>query len=216
VTSDARVRPPEEDEAVPENAVRPGAQRAAVVDGARRADLPITDDPADAGAGPRRSRLVPVLATLLVLLLAAAGFLWFTRPGESAVRTGDYAEALQAARSAIVDYTSFDYLTLDDDIEQIRRVSVGDLRDSGVAKLDEGRAEITEAEFVVNTEVVGAGVTRVDGTDATVLLVVQATQKSTASPQAQISKYRIEVTLEKSEDRWLLSGIKGTETPDDD
>jgi hypothetical protein len=49
-----------------------------------------------------------------------------------------------------------------------------------------------------------------------VLLVVQATQKSTASPQAQISKYRIEVTLEKSEDRWLLSGIKGTETPDDD
>jgi hypothetical protein len=220
VTSETRARPRDEEDAL--TSPDPGDEATAATD----AGVPHAGDAGDHAADPdmrggpgRRgsgSRLAPVLAVLLVLLLAAAGFLWFTRPGESAVRTGDYAEALQAARSAIVDYTSFDYLTLDDDIEQIRRVSVGDLRDSGVAKLDEGRAEITEAEFVVNTEVVGAGVTRVDGTDATVLLVVQATQKSTASPQAQISKYRIEVTLEKSEDRWLLSGIKGTETPDDD
>ena len=151
-----------------------------------------------------------------MLLLGAAAFLWFTRPGESAVRTGDYAEALQAARSGVVDLTSFDYLTLDDDIEQVRRVATGDLREESVAQLDDRRQEITDAEAVVNTEVVGAGVTRADGEDATVLLVIQSTQQSTASPQAQIVRYRIEVTLEKADGRWLLSGIKGTEGPGDD
>jgi Mce-associated membrane protein len=159
---------------------------------------------------------VPTLAVLLLLLLAALAFLWFTRPGESAVRTGDYAEALQAARSGVVDLTSFDYLTLDDDIEQVRRVAIGDLRDESVAQLDERRQQITDLEAVVNTEVVAAGVTRADGDNATVLLVIQSTQESTANPQAQIVRYRIEVSLEKSDDRWLLSGIKGTEGPGND
>jgi hypothetical protein len=220
VTSETRARPRDEEDAL--TSPDPGDGATAAIDAGVPQDGDAGDHAADpdTGGGPGRRgwgfRLVPALAVLLVLLVAAAGFLWSTRPGESTVRTGDYAEALQAARSAIVDYTSFDYLTLDDDIEQIRRVSVGDLRDAGVAKLEEGRTGITEAEFVVNTEVVGAGVTRVDGSDATALMVIQATQKSTASPQAEISKYRIEVTLEKSGDRWLLAGITGTETLGDD
>jgi Mce-associated membrane protein len=170
----------------------------------------------DDGGDVPRSRsglsipLVPTLSVLLVLLLAAAAFLWFTRPGESSVRTGDYAEALQAARSGVVDLTSFDYLTLDDDIEQARRVTTGELREESVAELEDRRQEITDLQAVVNTEVVGAGVTRADGADATVLLVIQSTQESAANPQAQIVRYRIEVTLEKAGDRWLLSGIKGT------
>ncbi len=174
-----------------------------------------TDDGA-AGRGRISVRPVPVLAVLLVLLLGAVAFLWFTRPGESAVRTGDYAEALQAARSGVVDLTSFDYLTLDDYIEQIRRVATGDLREESVAQLDQRRQEITDLQAEVNTEVVGAGVTRADGEDATVLLIIQSTQESVANPQAQVVRYRIEVTLEKSDGRWLLSGIKGTEAPGDD
>ena len=117
--------------------------------GRRTDDAPAAARPARRGARRRRRRrrprgrsrvslpLVPILSVLLVLLLGAAAFLWFTRPGESAVRTGDYAEALQAARSGVVDLTSFDYLTLDDDIEQIRRVATGDLREESVAELDD-------------------------------------------------------------------------------
>ena len=154
--------------------------------------------------------LIPTLLVVLLLLLGALGYLWFTRPEESAVRTGDYVEALQAARSGVVDFTSFDYLTLDDDIEQMRRVATGDLREEGVAELDGRRDQITAAEAVVNTEVVGGGVTRATGSAATVWLVIQSTQQSNASEQAQVVRYRIEVELQKSDDRWLLSGIKGT------
>jgi len=245
VTSEARARPRDEEEATtavpaPSDPAdqKPGASddgapdTGTSVDGAsadETADEPTTgrrsrgrrgSSDGDDGSGPSdRSRLslplIPVLLTLLVLLLAAVGYLWFTRPGESAVRTDDYAAALQQARSEIVDYTSFDYLTLDDDIEQIRRVSVGDLRDSGVEKLDSGRAQITQAEFVVSTEVVGAGLTRVDGDEATVLMVLEATERSAASQQAQISRYSIEVSLEKSDGRWMLSGLKGTGSGND-
>jgi Mce-associated membrane protein len=156
-----------------------------------------------------------VLAVLLVLLLAATAFLWSTRPEGSAVRTADYAPALQAARSGIVDLTSFDYLTLDDDIEQIRRVSTGDLRDDSVAQLDQRRQQITDAKAVVDTEIIDAGITRATDGAATALLLIQSTQQSSAGKQPEIVRYRIEVTLEKSGERWLLSGIKGTETAGD-
>jgi hypothetical protein len=209
VTSDARVRPPGEDDAVSGTAAGPGGEPAGPDDAA-------TPDEAERGdddRGPSRPRLsvplVPVLATLLVLLLAAAAFLWFTRPEPSAIRTADYVEALQAARSGVVDMTSFDHLTLDDDIEQIRRVTTGELRDEAVAELESTRDQLIESEAIVNTEVVGAGVTRAGSEAATVVMVVQATQESSASPQAQIVRYRIQVELTKENDRWVLSGITG-------
>ncbi len=212
MTSEARVRPRDEEEDVTSAGPDDGSTAATEDDAPGTTTVESADDGGDVPPVRRGLSipLVPTLSVLLVLLLAAAGFLWFTRPGASAVRTGDYAEALQAARSGVVDLTSFDHLTLDDDIEQIRRVATGDLREESVAQLDQRRQQITEAEAVVNTEVVGAGVTRADGEDATVLLVIQSTQESAANPQAQIVRYRIEVTLEKAGDRWLLSGIKGT------
>jgi hypothetical protein len=231
VTSEARPREaevltssgPDGDDAVDPRGTTVLADRAAD-DGAAGT----ADEAADDGAKPEKVRrgrrgsadggsrltlpLVPTLAVLLVLLLGGIAFLWLTRPETSAVRTGDYVEALQAARSGVVDLTSFDYLTLDDDIEQVRRVATGDLRDEAAAELDGRRDVITQAEAVVNTEVVGAGVTRADESSATVLLVIQSTQESNASDQAQVVRYRIEVELEKSDGRWLLSGIKGTGT----
>ena len=143
MTSEGRARPREGEEA-------PGMPAATGPDdGSPRAtDTGSPEEDAGTSGGgdlPRtRSRpslpLVPTLLVLLVLLLAVVGYLWFTRPEESAVRTGDYAEALQAARSGVVDLTSFDHLTLDDDIEQVRRVTTGDLQEESVAQLEQRRA----------------------------------------------------------------------------
>jgi Mce-associated membrane protein len=207
VTSDARVRPPEEDDAVAGNPAerdRDGADGAAT---GRAVDL--EDRERSDGRSRLSLPLVPVLATLLVLLVAAAAFLWFTRAKPSAISTADYVDALQAARSGIVDLTSFDHVTLDDDIEQIRRVTTGELREESMAELEDNRDQLVQSEAIVNTEVVGAGVTRADSDAATVLMVIQATQESTATPQAQVVRYRIQVELKKENDRWVLSGITG-------
>jgi Mce-associated membrane protein len=153
--------------------------------------------------------LVPVLAVLLVLLVAGCVALWVTRPGTSAVRTDDYVGALQAARAGIVDVASFDYVTLDDDIDQIRNVTTGALKDESVDQLDQRRQQITDAQAVVNTTVVGAAVGEADEDSATVFAVIQATQQTNASDQAQVQRYRVEISLQRVDGRWLLSGITG-------
>jgi len=172
----------------------------------------VDEEPDDAAPAPRSRPslpLVPVLAGLLVLLVAATGYLFLTRPDPSPVRTDDYVDALQAARAGIVDVASFDHLTLDDDIQQIRSVTTGDLQEESVGQLDARRQEITDAQAVVNTEVVGAAVGAADDDSATVFMVIQSTQRSNASEQTQVQRYRIEVDLTKDGDRWLLSGITG-------
>lgn len=165
------------------------------------------------GDGGTRGRLslplVPVLGVLLVLLVAAAGFLWFTRPDDSPVSTDDYAAVLQSARSAVVDLASFDYLTVDDDLEQIRRVTTGDFSEQAVEEFEGQRENITQFEMVVNTEVIGAGVTQADEATATVMLLLEATSENAVDPQPVIEKSRVQVTLEKVDGRWLLTGISG-------
>jgi Mce-associated membrane protein len=206
VTSDALARPLTRDS--DEDTAEDNVQQSAVEEHA-----PAIQAPVPAGWRSRRGRLsvplLPVLAVLLVLLLAAAAFLRFTRPQTSPVRTGDYAEVLQAARSEVVDLTSFDYLTLDDDIEQARRITTGDLRVESVKQLDDNRRQLTDSQAVVSTEIVGAGVTRADDEHGTVLLVIQATQQTSADEQAQVVRYRIQAELTKVDGRWLLSGIAG-------
>jgi hypothetical protein len=217
VTSDARVRPPDEDgalpgaapDAVPGNVPEPAAESGSPAD---RSEVRPEGRSRGRGIGRRLARaVVPMLATVLVLLLGGIAFVWWTWPEKSSVRTDAYASALEAARSGVVDMTSFDHVTLDDDIEQIRRVATGDLQKEAVAQLEDNRAQLIDSEAVVNTEVVGAGVTRADKTRATVLMVIQSTRQ-TAGSQAQVVRYRIEVELKKSDSRWLLSGIKGTGT----
>ncbi|MBJ7450840.1 MAG: hypothetical protein JHC71_02005 [Blastococcus sp.] len=214
VTSDARLRARGDDEATaapttgPDGATTTVDDAGPAVPAAAAGPFP-EDDDAPGGRGRVSLPLVPVLAALLVLLLAAGAWLWSTRPESSAMTTDDYVEVLQAARSGVVDLTSFDHLTIDDDIAQIRRVATGDLLDESVAELEGQRDRFAEVQAVVNTEVIGAAVTRADDTDGTALLVIQSTQQSTAAPRPEVVKYRIQVELQKVDDRWLLSGIAG-------
>jgi hypothetical protein len=224
VINDARARPEETDadvsaseergseKTVEEEQAEPAAARRKKK-AVRAEQPPVLEPPVDDDVRTRRRPslpLVPVLSILLVLLLGAGAFLWFTRAEPSSVTTADYVEALQAARSNVVDFTSFDHLTLDDDIEQIRRVSTGDLRDEAVDQLESSRQQITESEAIVSTEVIDAGVTRADADEATVLLVIQTTRETNASDQAEVVKYRIEVEMQTNDDgRWLLTEIRG-------
>ncbi|MGZ4538241.1 MAG: hypothetical protein ACXVXT_11865 [Blastococcus sp.] len=193
------------DEAVPSK--RQERRERAAERRARAAERETTVAAGDRG-GPRFP-VVPVLTVLLVLLLAGVGYLWFTRPATSSIRTSDYVGALEAARSGVVDLTSFDYLTLDDDLRQIKQVTTGDLQKESIDQLNQRRKDITDSQAVVNTKVVGAGVTRATSDSATVVLVIESTTKTKSSTQAQVVRYRIEVQLKDVNSRWLLSGITG-------
>jgi Mce-associated membrane protein len=203
VISDARTRPRADDDVA----------GPAVPDADGPGDPPEHEAPAASGRN-RRSPLAVLagaLGVLLVLLLVGLGYLWETRPAPSSVGVADYTGALQAARSGVVDLTSFDYLTFDDNLRQIRAVTTGDLQKASLKALSDRRKDITASEAVVNTKVIegGAGVTKVTSKAATVVMVIEATQKTKASTQAQVTRYRIEVQMSKVNGRWLMSGISG-------
>src|SRR4051794_30190130 len=237
VTSDARAIPRAEDDAETDGVADPRAQTStgesaiddapagtpeavdgvgieADDDGERTRRGRRTSSATDTGDDePRAARLsvplVPVLAGLLVLLLAGTAFLWFTRPDPSSVRTADYVQVLEAARSGVVDLTSFDYLTLDDDIAQVKKIAIGDLQKESIDQLNSKRKDLTDSQAIVNTQVVGAAVTRADDSHGTAVLVIQSTQQTKASTQPTVVRYRIEVQLQKVSGRWRLSGISG-------
>jgi Mce-associated membrane protein len=179
---------------------------------ARTARSDVADDgmhPAGRRSGRFWAPLVAVLAVLLLLLLGAVGYLWFSRPSASSVRTADYVAVLTQGRQDVVDLTSFDYQTIDQDIAQVRKVSVGTLQKDSVDLLQKGRQQFTDQQVVVNTEVVSAAVTQAGDGTGRLTLVIQSTQRTKASATPKISRYRIQADLQKSGDRWLLSGITG-------
>jgi Mce-associated membrane protein len=175
---------------------------------------PPQDEPRAASSRGGRTPLAVLagaLGVLLVLLLAGLGYLLATRPAPSSVRVADYPTALEGARSAVIDLTSFDYLTLDDNLRQIQAVTTGDLRKESTDKLNQNRKNIVASQAVFNTKVLenGAGVTKATSKAATVVMVIETTQKTKASKQAQVTRFRIEVQMVKVNGRWLMSGISG-------
>jgi Mce-associated membrane protein len=203
VINDARARPRADDDVagapVPDAAGPGGPSR--------------SESPATVGRSGRLpfALLTQALAVLLVLLLAGLAYLWVTRPAASSIRVADYVGALEGARSDVVDLTSFDYLTLDDDLRQIQAVTTGDLRKESTDRLNASRKTLLDSQAVTNTKVIegGAGVTKATSEAATVVLVIEATQKTKASTQAQVIRYRIEAQMSRIDGRWLLSGISG-------
>jgi hypothetical protein len=203
VISDARARPRADDDLTGTDVPDADGPGGPADDG--------SSAPAGRRAGGASTVLARALAVLLVLLLAALGYLWVTRPATSSIRVADYVGALEGARSGVVDLTSFDYLTLDDNLRQIKAVTTGDLQKESVAKLNQSRKSITDSQAVFSTKVLegGAGVTKATSSAATVVLVIETTQKTKASTQAQVTRFRIEVQMSKINGRWLLSGISG-------
>lgn len=154
--------------------------------------------------------LTAVVAAVLVVLVAVGSWLFITRPAErSPIELTAFDEILGAARSGIVDVTSFDYLTLDQDIAEIDAVTTGDLRDEVLATMDERRERLVTDQQVTSTEVIAASLTEASATQATAQIVLRARQKSLLTPQETVTRYRVEVTLELVDGRWLLSGLTG-------
>ena len=213
-TGEAPARPPVRPSTRPPRRGSRPARRARRRAGAGSHGPPADDAEDDGPPRARRSGrcwgpLVAALTVLLLLLLGAVGYLWFSRPTASSVRTADYVAVLTQGRQDVVDLTSFDYQTIDQDLAQVRKVSVGDLQKDSVALLEKGRQQFTDQQVVVNTEVVSAAVTQAGDGTGRLMLVIQSTQSTKASTTPKVSRYRIQADLQKVGDRWLLSGITG-------
>ncbi|MDQ3733851.1 MAG: hypothetical protein M3400_07640 [Actinomycetota bacterium] len=157
-----------------------------------------------------RISLTSLVGALLVILVGVGTWLFLTRPvAQSPIELTAFDEILSAARSGIVDVTSFDYLTLDQDIAEIDRVTTDELHDDTIAALEDRREQLVTDQQVSATEVIAASVTEATATHATAVIVLRARVKNLLTPQETVTRYRIQVDLRLVDGRWLLTGLTG-------
>ena len=164
----------------------------------------------DAPPAVRRGVLVPVLAALVVVLAGLAGFL-----GWQAQRTAGAApveksrtEALASARDAARLVFSYDYRTLAKDFAAGKAVTTGEFAKEyarTTSKLVDDVAPRYKA--VVSADVSEASVVRASEDQVVCLVFVNQVSTSSLMPNRKVTQSRLEMTLTRSGDRWLVAKI---------
>lgn len=167
-------------------------------------------------AGLGGNRPAVVLAFLLVVAVAAAGFLWFrgadARDDAAALRAEATASAavLEQSRAIAVDLTSYDYRDLEAQQKALDDVSTQAFRDK-FAESNETLAPLFERlEASAKGSVVDAAVKSVDGRTAVVLLFVDQQATSSSDGEAAEEKTqgtRLRMNLVLRDGRWLVDSV---------
>jgi Mce-associated membrane protein len=158
------------------------------------------------GRGAARLALVAVPALVCLAALVALPLL-VPRVLVAGDRADRRAEVLHAARQQAVNFTTLDHRTLDRDLRRVLDGSTGSFRAEFAAGTTDLRGLVTANKAVSRGEVLEAGIVSADDDSARVLVVADSTVTNTASEQPERRHYRIQMDLQRSGGRWLVSDL---------
>jgi Mce-associated membrane protein len=174
------------------------------------------DEPADGSAGAstlsarRRGAtgLRWLAAAGLAVALAAAGsegWLLFQQHQKDVAA----AQALATAEKYVVTLTSVDSNTLDQHVADVLDGSTGEFNEH-YAKTSGGRhsQHIVANKVTTHGKVVESAVKSATTNKVQVLLMVDQSVSSLASPEPEIDRSRIKMTMQKVDGRWLVSKVE--------
>ena len=143
---------------------------------------------------------------MLVALVssAAAGYLLLTRDRAENARQ----DALASARQYAVDLTTYDFATIDEDFQRFARHGTKEFRASYAATIAASKPGIVKAQTRSLGTVVAAGLESYAGDRASVLLAVDQELRSATKQGATTDRSRIQLTLVRAGDGWLVSAVK--------
>lgn len=158
--------------------------------------------------GPPSTRIRWIVAVAMVAVLACAGsegWLLFQRHQKDVAAQ----QALAAAEKYVVTLTSVDSDTLDKHVADVLDGSTGEFNDN-YAKTARGQ----HGQHVVNNKVrthgrvVESAVKSATTSKVQVLLMVDQSVSSLATPEPQIDRSRIKMNMQKIDGRWLVSRVE--------
>lgn len=183
----------------------------------------------------RRGPAVVVLAVVSVLLLAAAAAgltLWLVERSahadtaqraddlrghlaEQRRRLAEQPRKIQAATDALLSaskelgviLTSYDYRTIDDDVQRLLDHATGEFAEEYRAASASLRSLVTTNKVTSTGKVIAAGVVRADPHRAKLVLFVDQKVSSKQTSKPRIDRIRIQLATVARGDRWLIADV---------
>ena len=159
--------------------------------------------------GRRRLRRGLLLLAYAVAIATVAGLGWHDREVRAEEDARD--EALTAAGESVEQILSYDYRSIEEDVDAAKELTTGALREQYDSTATSLLSQARQVRAIVQASVGSAGILTADAERAVVLLFVdQATVKQVgaeAEPTTRIDQNRVRVTMSKVGGRWLVSEL---------
>ncbi|WP_040865334.1 hypothetical protein [Nocardia exalbida] len=158
-------------------------------------------------APPWRVWAIAVLAAAVVALAGVSLQLWLDVRHNQQDESRDRA-ALDTARRIAVQLVTLDHASAQKSLDAIGADSTGSFRDQW-DKISGNFVTVLRNGNVASTgEVKEAGIVTIDDNHATVLTAVTSMVKNTEAPEGQQRVYRMKMTLDHVDGRWLVSNVE--------
>lgn len=123
-------------------------------------------------------------------------------------------EVQQVARDFVLALTNFSHETIETDVEEIRRFSVGDFSEELETFFGpDGIAAIQQAEANSESEIESLFVQAMDSDEASVFAVVSETITNALTDDPQTDILRLEVGMIESADGWRVNRVDVFQAP---
>lgn len=149
----------------------------------------------------------------LVLLAVLVGLVAFGLTCAKDVREGARSRsagesAVKAARTEVLALTTIGFDTSDAGIKRILDGATQGFRDQFEDQAKAFRAALTDSKVTSTGDVASAGLTKLAGDKAEVLVAATGTIKNKDTKSSQPRNYRLRVDLERVDGDWLVSNME--------
>jgi Mce-associated membrane protein len=171
-----------------------------------------------AGPAAPTSRLPVVLAAVLLGVLVAVAVVLGIRDHRHHASTSSLAAtepaAMAAARQEAVALTTIGYKTAASDLDRVLAGATGQLRTQFSKERSQLPTTLAQTKSVSRGTVLSSALSSIDGDKAQVLVAADAQVSGTDTGSTGVLKhYRMVMTLQRLDGRWLVSDVAFAGTP---
>lgn len=154
---------------------------------------------------PRLSTAILSVVALLLLVLAIVEVRSVRQQDEdSAMRR----EALSVAKRQVTDLTTLDADRVEEQVERMIGRTTGEFREQFKAMTQTLTDVVQQGEVTATGSVVESGIVALSDRRAEAIVAATASVRNTRSKKPKARSYRLAVSLERTGDTWLVSGME--------
>ena len=170
---------------------------------------PLPPRPTAPAPTPTRGVVIGIVATVVTAIAAAviAGMSWSELRAERASQERD-EQILATARQVVVNMVTLRHQSVDEDLQRVADGTTGPFRDQFTGSAGSFNDVLSQGQVESTGEVKEAGLVEADDRHAVVLAAVTSTVKNTEAPDGERRMYRMKVTLDAVDGRWLVSDVE--------